>query len=98
MYSSSTPCSICSQSIVLQGYPVRINCVRISVKKSQRDVLIYFLSNSILEAQPKPREHGLGPSCHDRQGRVSLLIGVAQPAGCLQELVDSPLELDVSNQ
>ena len=34
-------------------------------------------------------KYGLGPSCHDRQGRVSLLIGVAQPAGCLQEQEDT---------
>ena len=99
MCLSSTSCSICTQSIALHGYPVRKDHVMISVQQTQRGVSILISSYEHLEAHPAiHREYGLDPSCRDRQGRVSLLIGVAQLAGCLQEQVDSPLELDAGNQ
>ena len=73
--------------------------VIVFVQQTQRGVLILISPYEHLGAQPTiRRECGLGPSCHDRQASMSLLIGVAQPAGCLQGQVDSQLELDAGNQ
>ena len=78
------------QSIVLRGYPVRIDRVIFSVRQTQKDIYIFlsFLYEH-LEAQATVYgDYRVGPSYHDRQERVLLQIGITQPAGCLQGQVD----------
>ena len=43
-------------------------------------------------------EYDQGPEIHDKPRRVLLLVGEAQPAGCLKVWVSDPLEWDAGIQ
>ena len=74
---------------------VETDRITVSVQLAQTDVCILVSPFRHLAIH---KEYGQGSGCHERPGRVSLLIGKAQPAGCLQVWASIPLKLDAHIQ
>ena len=91
----STPCPISCSSTRLHGRPSQKDCLVISEQQVQMSVWIS------ISPYIRPVTHetghvkcGQGPGSCGWLGRVSLLGGEAQLAGCLKEPEGRPMEWD----